>query len=146
MLLSMTGFGEAHCQRDGVAVAIEVRAINNRYFKLAVRATEGYGPLEPQIEALVRGSIRRGTIQINLRVDRTRSPEEFQINAPVLDRYRQQLEALSRQWNLPGPVNLEALLPLPGVVDERANQTWTRPKTGRWSARRWRRPWRTSPA
>ena len=41
VLLSMTGFGEMHCQRDGVAVAIEVRAINNRYFKLAVRSTEG---------------------------------------------------------------------------------------------------------
>ena len=41
-----------------------------------------------------------------------------------MDRYRQQLEALARQWNLPGPVNLEALLPLPGVVDERSNQTW----------------------
>ena len=78
MLLSMTGFGESHCQRDGVAVGVEVRAINNRYFKLAVRATEGYGTLEPQIEAAVRQSIRRGTVQVSLRVDRVRSPEEFQ--------------------------------------------------------------------
>ena len=78
MLLSMTGFGEAHCQHDGVAVGVEVRAINNRFFKLSVRATEGYGALEPQIEAVVRQSIRRGTVQVNLRVDRVRSPEEFQ--------------------------------------------------------------------
>ena len=119
MLLSMTGFGEAHCQRDGVAVGVEVRAINNRYFKLAVRATEGYGALEPQIEAAVRQNIRRGTVQVNLRVDRVRSPEEFQLNVNVLDRYRVQLQSLYRQWDLPGQMALEALLALPGVVDER---------------------------
>ena len=121
MLLSMTGFGEAHCQRDGVAAAIEVRAINNRYFKLAIRAADGYGALEPQIEAVVRQRVRRGTIQINLRVDRRHSPEEFQINAAVLDRYRVQLQSLHRQWDLPEAISLESLLALPGVVDERAS-------------------------
>jgi uncharacterized protein YicC (UPF0701 family) len=37
----MTGFGEAHCQQDGLAVAVEIRTINNRFFKLTVRAGEG---------------------------------------------------------------------------------------------------------
>ena len=98
-------------------------AVNNRYFKLSVRATEGYGSLEPRIEALVRESVRRGTIQIIVRDDRVRSPEEFQINVPVLDRYRIQLEALGRQWDIPGPIRLESLLPLPGVVDEHTGRT-----------------------
>ena len=31
MLQSMTGFGEAHSQQDGLAVAVEIRTINNRY-------------------------------------------------------------------------------------------------------------------
>ncbi len=124
MLLSMTGFGEAHGQRDGVAVAVEVRAINNRYFKLAIRASEGYAPLEPQIETVVRQSIRRGTLQVNLRVDRVHSPEEFQINASVLDRYRVQLQSLYRQWDLPGRISLEALLALPGVVDDQAARSF----------------------
>ena len=54
VLLSMTGFGGAHSQQDGLAVAVEVLAINSRFFKLSVRATEGYASLEPQIEE-VRG-------------------------------------------------------------------------------------------
>jgi len=28
MLLSMTGFGESHCQENGLAVSVEVRTIN----------------------------------------------------------------------------------------------------------------------
>ncbi len=116
----MTGFGEARCQQDGLAVAVEVRTVNSRFFKLAVRTADGYGSLEPQIEAIVRKKVRRGTIQVNLRVDRVRSPDDFKIDAGVLDRYRTQLESLQRQWNLAGTVSLEALLLLPGVVSDDA--------------------------
>jgi len=117
----MTGFGEAHHQEDGLAVTVEVRAINSRYFKLAVRAGEGYSSLEPRIDAIVRRSVRRGTIQVSLRVDRATTAEDFKIDAEVLGGYRRQLEELGRRWGLESAeVPLEALLALPGVVDPTA--------------------------
>jgi uncharacterized protein (TIGR00255 family) len=114
----MTGFGESHCQQDGVAVAVEVRSVNNRYFKLLVRATEGYAALEPLIETEVRHGIHRGTVHVNVRVDRRHSPEDFKVNVDVLERYRTQLESLQQQWTPGRTVPLEALLSLPGVVDD----------------------------
>jgi uncharacterized protein (TIGR00255 family) len=114
----MTGFGEAHCQQDGLAVAVEIRTINNRFFKLSVRTSEGYASLEPLVEEEVRGAVHRGTIQVNVRVDRRRSPDDCRINADVLDRYRRQLESLAQQWEVGQSVHLEALLTLPGVVDD----------------------------
>ena len=118
MLLSMTGFGEAHRQRDECAVAVEVRAINSKYFKLAMRCGEGYSALEPQIEHVVRQSIKRGTLQVNLRVDRRRHAEDFQVDADVLNGYRRQLEAIRNQWGSSDHLRLDALLALPGVVNE----------------------------
>lgn len=118
MLLSMTGFGEAHRQRDECAVAIEVRTINSKYFKLAMRSGEGYSVLEPQIEHVVRQSIKRGTVQMNLRVDRRRHAEDFQVDAAVLNGYRQQLEAIRNEWGSSEPVRVDSLLMLPGVVNE----------------------------
>jgi len=119
LLLSMTGFGEAHGQQDGLAVAVEVRTINSRFFKLSVRAGEGYAAWEPQIEALARKSIRRGTIQVNLRISRASSPDDFKLNIDVLNGYRRQLESLCQQWEVSEPVSPQRLLTLPGVVDER---------------------------
>ncbi len=113
----MTGFGEAHRQDAILAVAVEVRTINSRYFKLSVRCDEGYTALEPQIESVVRQDIKRGTVQVSLRVDRARKPDDFRLNATVLAGYQRQLEDLRRQWSLK-PVELDALLLLPGVVDE----------------------------
>ena len=118
MLLSMTGFGEAHCQQDGLAVAVEVRTINSRYFKLSIRGSEGYGLLDPRIEELVRQSIRRGTVQANLRIERIRSCDNFKINADVLQGYREQLRSLAKQWGESPSVPIESLLTLPGVVDD----------------------------
>ncbi|OHB82466.1 MAG: YicC family protein [Planctomycetes bacterium RBG_16_64_12] len=118
MLLSMTGFGEARRQQDGLAVWVEVRTINSRYLKLSIRASDGYGSLESRIESLVRKRIRRGTILVNVRVDRARAPEDYRINVGVLDSYRQQLQGFESRWNLSQPISPESLLLLPGVVSD----------------------------
>jgi len=47
LLISMTGFGEARKQTGGMSIAVEVRTINSRHFKLSYRATDGYAALEP---------------------------------------------------------------------------------------------------
>ena len=114
----MTGYGEAHRRVDGIAAAVEVRTINNRYFKLTLKCGEGYGLLEPEIENVVRQQIRRGTVQISLRVDRLRGGDAYQLNPDVLASYRQQLEDLNRQHSLREDVPFSALLLLPGVVIE----------------------------
>jgi len=114
----MTGFGEARRQEDGLSIAVEVRTINSRYFKIAIRTGEGQAALEPQIEGLVRDRIKRGTVQVNLRVNRPAPAEAYRINTPALLAYWKQLNELPSQWNLPRPTALETLLSLPGVVNE----------------------------
>lgn len=118
MLLSMTGFGEAHHQENGLAVTVEVRAINSRYFKLSVKSGDGHGGLESEIEGLVRKHIRRGTVQVNLWVERPRTPDDYRIDVAVLDSYRKQLEEVHSRWHVVESVSLEQLLQLPGVVNE----------------------------
>ena len=120
MLLSMTGHGESRLQEQGLTIAVELRTINSRFIKVSIRSSDGYNSLEPQIEALLRNKIRRGTIQANVRIDRDRPLDDYQVNAAVLDRYRQQLDVLHRRWNVPGSVSLESLLLLPGVVNSDA--------------------------
>ena len=115
MLLSMTGFGEARLQNDRWSVGVEVRTVNNRHLKMSAKITEPYGALEPELERLVRETVRRGTVQILLRVDRPRRSDDYRLNTVALEAYREQLQALSGN----GSVEIAALLALPGVVEER---------------------------
>ena len=60
VLLSMTGFGEARHQDQRWSVQVEVRTVNNRHLKLTAKISEPYSALEPDLERLVRETIRRG--------------------------------------------------------------------------------------
>ena len=123
VLLSMTGYGEAQAHDNGVAVGVEVRAINSRYFKLNVRCPDGLGSLEARIETAVRQQIKRGTVQVGLRVDRQLTSDDYQINQRVLAGYRQQLQSLDPKFNDNEQVQLDTLLSLPGVIDETVVQS-----------------------
>jgi uncharacterized protein (TIGR00255 family) len=114
----MTGHGAAHRQQGDASVVVEVRTVNSRYYKLALRASDGYAALEPQVDEVVRQYIRRGTVQVDLRVERQSSPDDYRINEVVLTSYFQQLQAATRRLDQPDQIRLESLLMLPGVVEE----------------------------
>jgi uncharacterized protein (TIGR00255 family) len=114
----MTGHGEAHRHEDGLSIAVEIRTVNNRYFKLNLRVTEGYAPLESHVESLVREHIRRGTVQVQLQIDREARPEEYRLNQAVLKGYLQQLELALGTSIGRDAAQLAPLLALPGVVHE----------------------------
>jgi uncharacterized protein (TIGR00255 family) len=114
----MTGHGESHRHEDGLSIAVEIRTVNNRYFKLNLRLTEGYAPLEPHVESLIRQQIRRGTVQAQVQIDREPRPEDYRLNAVVLTGYLQQLEAALGTAVSRDASQLAPLLTLPGVVHE----------------------------
>jgi uncharacterized protein (TIGR00255 family) len=114
----MTGFGEARRQTEELAVAIELRTVNNRYFKFSLRASEGFSGLEPQIEAIVRDQVKRGTVNVSLKADRLISPEHSALDLAALDAYRRELELYLADRQLGRGVAVEHLLGLPGVVRE----------------------------
>jgi uncharacterized protein (TIGR00255 family) len=122
----MTGYGEATFQSDSLYLAIELRAVNNRYLKVTLRATEPYNLLEAEFEKVIRRFIRRGTIQVHLRCRRAMSPQEFQINAVALQSYVRQVRDLAGTLSLPdqGQSLLGQLLALPGVVPEPATASF----------------------
>ena len=118
MLLSMTGYGEARHQGETLSLSIELRALNNRYLKVSVRAPEPYNLLEAEFEKVIRKSVKRGTIQVHLRIDRQASPHDFRINIVALSSYVQQLRSVGTQLGLGdgSQVLLGQVLALPGVV------------------------------
>jgi len=93
-----------------------MRTVNNRHFKLTAKISETHAMMEPALEQLVREKVRRGTVQVSLRIDRPRRPEDFRVNVVALASYRDQLEGL-RGPDL-GPLDVAQLLVLPGVVEE----------------------------
>jgi uncharacterized protein (TIGR00255 family) len=120
----MTGYGQAHYQSDNLSLSIELRALNNRYLKVTIRAPEPYNALELEIEKSIRRVIRRGTIQVGVQIVRQTSAQDFQINAVALNSYLSQLRPIARESKLDEDETaalLSQVLALPGVVPEAGN-------------------------
>jgi uncharacterized protein (TIGR00255 family) len=115
----MTGYGESRIQDDRWSVGVEVRTVNNRHLKLNAKISDPYSALEPDFERLVRETIRRGTVQLSIRVERPKRAEDYRLNKVALLAYRQQVSEIMSG----GPMDLSALLGLPGVVEERKPAT-----------------------
>jgi len=117
----MTGYGEARYQSDNLNVSLELRALNNRYLKVSLRAGDPYHLLEPEFEKVIRRVVRRGTLQVHLRVERQAAPQDFKINVIALRSYIEQVKAATDQ--LGGQALMGQILALPGVVPEPGQTT-----------------------
>lgn len=118
MLLSMTGFGASKGQNERLNVAVEVRAVNNRYLKVNSRFPDAYAALEGEIERVVREHVARGTVTVALDVRPVAGMSASQLNVEVLTAYWNQVKDVSRQLAAEIPTDLSSLLTLPGVVTD----------------------------
>jgi uncharacterized protein (TIGR00255 family) len=121
----MTGYGEARHQSDALNLSVELRALNNRYLKVTVRASDPYHLLEPEFEKVIRRVVRRGTLQVHFRCERQAAPQDFRINQTALRSYLDQIESVWAEVGLRdrGDALLAQVLALPGVVPEPGSQT-----------------------
>jgi uncharacterized protein (TIGR00255 family) len=116
----MTGFGESRFQGDELSLAIEVRAVNNRFLKVSVRGSEPYPMLEPELEKTVRKYIHRGTVTIQIRAERRQMTSEMSLNEANLRGYIDQVIKVCNAANAAALANgvLSSVLLLPGVAPE----------------------------
>jgi uncharacterized protein (TIGR00255 family) len=114
----MTGFGASKGQNERLNVAVEIRAVNNRYLKVNSRFPDAYAALEGEIERVVREHVARGTVTVALDVRPVAGASATQINAEVLTAYWNQVKDLSRQLTVAVPTDMSSFLLLPGVVTD----------------------------
>lgn len=116
MISSMTGFGQACSEVDGVVYAVEVRSVNNRFFKAHLRIPDIVAYLEGEIERLHRDAIYRGTVSYTLRMKNISGEAFFDIDENALKTYVRRLNGLLGENDEHSRIDLAALLSLPGIV------------------------------
>lgn len=116
MISSMTGFGATAAEVDGVSYTVEIRTVNNRYFKAHLRLPDIVSYLESDIEKLLRDRIRRGTVSFALHMKNVSGQALFELNENTLTDYVAKLRDIAEANNIQRQIDLAALLSLPGVV------------------------------
>jgi uncharacterized protein (TIGR00255 family) len=122
MIISMTGFGDAAAERDGVHYAVEIRSLNNRYFKSIIKLPDNVSGLEPELETTLRESLGRGSITYILKMRIDSADAAYHVNTQALKSYLEQLQAVKGLDRLV-QIDLASLVQLPGVCQEPRDDT-----------------------
>ncbi len=118
MLNSMTGYGEAEGEVNGVNYAVEIKAVNNRYLRTNIKLPEAVAFLEEDIEKLLRQSLSRGTINYVLRLKQVSASTLFDIDEAALRAIMERLSRIKSSSDIGPPwrIDIGGLLNLPGII------------------------------
>src|SRR5256885_3849116 len=117
MIVSMTGSGDASTERNGVHSAVEIRSLNNRFFKAIIKLPDTVSGMEPEIETTLREHLGRGSITYILKMRLDSAEAAYHINTAALQAYVDQLQAIKGLNGLVR-IDLGSLMQLPGVCQE----------------------------
>jgi uncharacterized protein (TIGR00255 family) len=116
MINSMTGYGEAQGEIDGITYAVAVKAVNNRYLKVVVKLPDLAAFLEEEVERLLRRELSRGMVNFTIRLKDMSGGSLFDIDESVLQNIIHKLESIKLSGKLAGSLDMASLLNLPGVI------------------------------
>ena len=117
MLQSMTGYGEAQLEAEGISFVVEIKSLNNRFLKTVIKLPDALAFVEGDIERILRQSLGRGTVMYALHMRHVSSNSAADINQAAVRSYLTGLEQIATFHSGAGALNIDltALLQLPGV-------------------------------
>ncbi len=115
----MTGFGQASKSTSEYEVSVEVKAVNNRFLRISTRIPDCASSLEADVERIVRESVARGSVNVNVRISPVGQGVRYRLEASVVNSYWQSINSVASSLKISPDSLASTLLSLPGVVSDR---------------------------
>ena len=110
MIKGMTGYGRAAETIAGMAVTVEIKSVNHRYFEFSSRTPRAYGFLDEKLKSFVQSKVSRGKVECYVQIDSLEEAEvQVHLNASLTQGYLQAFDELSQRFGLENDVRVSTL-------------------------------------
>lgn len=116
-LQSMTGYARASGAVPGISFSVEIKSVNARGLDIRMRLTPGYDVLEAEIRRRISKALSRGSVTVNLAVDREGEGGRVVVNKQALDAVLAAVKEIGILTNSPRPTP-DGILALKGVLEQ----------------------------
>ena len=117
MIYSMTGYGRCEAQEHERKVIVEMNAVNHRYCDLNIRLPKTLIPLEDKLRNLLKGSLTRGKIEVNVTYySMAKEDLEVIINEALATEYVKGLRKLGNLVQVEDDLTLKDLMHISDVI------------------------------
>ena len=117
MIRSMTGFGTATAENEDYKVAVELKAVNQRFLELAFHMPHPLAPFEDSLRRLVRQTASRGKVDIFVTyLDKRERAASIRVDKQLAASYHAALDELSDYLHLARPDDVMQVAAYPDVL------------------------------
>jgi uncharacterized protein (TIGR00255 family) len=117
---SMTGYGRGKTLSEGVAVVVEIQAVNKRQLETILNLPASLSSLESEIRSTIDRTIARGRIMVSFNLEHAAPEVEPVLNRALAKSYLSAFKALQSELRLDGEITIDTLLRSPGVIEQPA--------------------------
>ena len=111
MVRSMTGFGRAKAQINGLDITVEIKSVNHRYFEFSCRLPRAYSFLEEKIKSQLSSSVSRGKVEVSVLIDdNTENATIVEIDKEYTNAFLAALKKLSKEYGIKNDVKISSLV------------------------------------
>jgi uncharacterized protein (TIGR00255 family) len=111
----MTGFGHGQATGENFSVALEIKAVNNRFLDVNFRLANEFQALEAQLKRLISTRLSRGRIDVYINVEQT-GDVAYELNRPLISGYLFALKEMQKDFSLSGEPDINVIARLPNVL------------------------------
>ena len=117
MVKSMTGYGSAKGQAEGLEISVELKSVNNRFLDTAVRLPRSFLFAEDAVKSAVQSRISRGKVDVFVTVDSASAGNmTVKVNEPLLRGYIDALRHISEEYSLENDLTALSVSRFPDVL------------------------------
>lgn len=116
---SMTGYGKAVTEKNGITLTAELKTVNNRFLDLVPKYPRAFVPLDDLIRKTVSCGIRRGRVELFITyTDLSESGKTLIVDESLAGRYVAAAKTLSEKFGVENDMTVTSLMRCPDVVTE----------------------------
>lgn len=117
MIKSMTGYGSASGEADGLKFTVELRSVNSRYLDISVHIPRNFIFAEEEIKASVSRSVSRGKLDVFVSIDSSKAPDmTVMVSESLAEGYFRAITELAEKFNLDAGLSAYDLARFPDVL------------------------------
>jgi len=116
MLKSMTGFGRATTEAEGMLWTLEITSVNSRFLEVQARLPRLLTGMEFSARKLINDRLSRGRVTLSVSWESLPDSEQgVVVNRSMAQAYVHQLRELKEEHRLTGDVSVETIASLPDL-------------------------------
>ena len=110
MIKSMTGYGRAAQTIAGMAITMEIKSVNHRYFEFSSRTPRAYGFLDEKFKSFIQSGVSRGKIDCYVQIEALEEADvQVRLNVSLAQGYLRAFEELSTRFGIDNDVRASTL-------------------------------------